>query len=89
MPTISMFYGVIIYMFSFDDRKHHVPHIHAHYGDASAVVAIESGKVLIGSLPGRKMKLVQAWLEIHQEELMADWRLAVEGQTIFQIEPLR
>jgi hypothetical protein len=35
------------------------------------------------------MKLVQAWIEIHQEELMKDWHLAVNGQAIFRIEPLR
>ena len=43
MPAISMFYGVIIYMFFFDDKKHHRPHIHAHYGDESTVMAIEDG----------------------------------------------
>jgi hypothetical protein len=35
------------------------------------------------------MKLVQAWIEIHREELLADWQLAVEGQQPFKIEPLR
>ncbi len=35
------------------------------------------------------MKLVQAWIEIHQEELMADWELATEGETIFKIDPLK
>ncbi len=35
------------------------------------------------------MKLVRAWIEIHQEELMADWQLAVEGQRVFTIDPLR
>ncbi len=35
------------------------------------------------------MKLVQAWLEIHRDALMADWQLAVEGQPVFTIEPLR
>lgn len=89
MPTISMFYGIIIYMFFFDDKKHHRPHIHAHYAEESAVIAIEDGEVLSGSLSKRKMKLVQAWIEIHREELMADWKLSIDGQSIFQIEPLR
>ncbi|MCX5976926.1 MAG: DUF4160 domain-containing protein [Coprothermobacterota bacterium] len=35
------------------------------------------------------MKAVAAWIEIHQEELIADWDLASEGQSIFKIEPLR
>ena len=40
-------------------------------------------------MPNKKMKLIQAWIEIHQEELMADWKLAVEGQQPYKIEPLR
>jgi len=35
------------------------------------------------------MKLVQAWMEIHREELLADWELAAQGQPVFKIEPLR
>ena len=89
MPTISMFYGIIIYMFFFDDKKHHHPHIHANYGENDAVIKITDGKVLSGELPKSKMKLVQAWLEIHKDELLADWKLAIEGQQVFKIEPLK
>ncbi len=89
MPTLSMFYGIIIYMFHFDDKKHHLPHIHAHYGEQSAVIEISSGEVLGGELPKNKMKLVQAWVEIHKEELTANWNLALEGQPLFKIEPLK
>jgi hypothetical protein len=89
MPVISMFYGIIIQMYFFDSRQHHVPHFHAKYQDSSAVIAVESGEVLEGALPPGKMKLVAAWLEIHRDDLMADWRLAVEGEQVFQIEPLR
>jgi len=35
------------------------------------------------------MKLVLAWIEIHKDELMANWKLAVDGQTIFKIEALK
>ena len=89
MPTISMFYGIIIYMFFFDDRKHHLPHIHANYGEHDVVLSIADGEVLGGELPKNKMKLVQAWIEIHREELMADWKLAIEGQKPFRIDPLK
>lgn len=89
MPVISMFYGIIILMFYFDDRKHHLPHIHAQYGEYEAMVAIDDGNVLEGDLPKSKMKLVQAWLEIHRDELLADWQLAVSGQQLFKIEPLK
>jgi hypothetical protein len=89
MPVISMFYGVIVLMYYFDNRKHHQPHIHAQYSDEEAVISIPDGNVIEGSLRRAKLKLVQAWIEIHQEELMEDWELAVSGQQLFKIEPLR
>jgi hypothetical protein len=45
--------------------------------------------VIEGSLRANKLKLVQAWIEIHQEELLADWELAINGQPLFKIEPLK
>ncbi len=62
MPTISMFYGILIMMYFYDNKKHSLPHIHAEYGDDSATIAIEDGAILGGSLPTAKMKLVQAWM---------------------------
>ncbi len=89
MPVISMFYGVIVLMYYFDNRQHHLPHIHVQYGDEEVILAIPSGEIIEGSLRSAKMKLVQAWIEIHREELMANWQLAVNGQSVFKIEPLR
>jgi hypothetical protein len=89
MPVISMFYGIIIQMFFFDIKQHNLPHIHAKYQNFSAVIAIESGDVLEGKIPPNKLKLVSAWIEIHREDLMADWELAVEGEQVFPIDPLR
>ena len=89
MPVISMFYGIIVLMYYFDNKKHHQPHIHVEYSGEEAVVSIPDGGVMEGSLRSAKLKLVQAWIEIHQDELMADWRLAVSGQPVFRIEPLK
>ena len=89
MPVISMFYGIIILMFYFDNKKHHRPHIHAQYGEHEVVIAIDDGEVLEGNLPKAKRRLVHAWIEIHRDELLADWKLALEGQQLFKIEPLR
>lgn len=89
MPVISMFYGIVIRMFFFDTDRHKAPHIHVQYAEQTAVLSIPEGIVLEGEIKTAKLKLVQAWIEIHQEELMADWQLAVEGQSIFKIEPLR
>ena len=42
-----------------------------------------------GELPKSRMKLVQAWIEIHKDELIADWRLAAKGLQLSKIEPLK
>ncbi len=89
MPSISMFYGVIIYMYFFDNKKHNQPHLHAEYGEHSIVLSIPDGTMLNGSLPAKQLKMVQAWIAIHEEELMADWKLAIQGQELFRIDPLK
>lgn len=89
MPVISMFYGIIIRMYAYDTHEHKHPHIHVQFAEQSAVLRIPDGEVLAGSLKPAKLKLVLAWLEIHQEEVMADWKLAASGEQVFQIEPLR
>jgi hypothetical protein len=89
MPSISMFYGIIIYMYFFDDERHKLPHIHAKYQGAEASFSIVDGVVLGGGIPPSKSKLVQAWIEIHRDALLADWELAVNGEKPFPIEPLR
>ena len=53
------------------------------------IVSIPEGSVLDGNIPPAKMKLLQAWIEIHKEELMADWELAVSGEHPYKIEPSR
>jgi len=88
MPTLSMFYGIIIRMFMEKGGKHNEPHIHAMYGGQNVVVSID-GEVIEGSLPTNKMKLLLAWIEIHQEELQANWQLLLDGEPFFKIEPLK
>jgi hypothetical protein len=84
-----MFYGLIISMYFMDRKRHKRPHIHVRYQGREAVFSIVEGRLLEGELPPNKVRLVQAWIEIHQEELIADWSLAVEGQPVFKIDPLR
>lgn len=89
MPTISMFYGLIVMMYYLDDERHHLPHVHVKFQDQQASFSIVDAALLAGKLPVAKVRLVQAWIEIHRESLMADWDLAVTGQKPFPIEPLR
>ena len=88
MPTISMFYGILIRMFFRDTDRHHTPHIHADCQGKVAVYSILDGSLLAGDLPPHKHKLVVAWVEIHRDNLLADWELAVQGKKLFSIKGL-
>lgn len=89
MPAISMFYGLIVYMYFMDNKQQKLPHIHVRYQSEEVIVSIPDGNVLDGSIPNAKMKLLQAWIELHNDELLANWALAVEGESPYKIEPLR
>jgi hypothetical protein len=89
MPTISMFYGILVLMFFRDNIRHHLPHINVRYQSDEATVSIEEGNVLDGNLQPKQLKMVQAWIEIHKEELIVDWELAVNGDEPFRIAPLQ
>ena len=82
-----MFYGVVIYIYFFDNKKHNKPHIHVKYAGSEVVLGLPDGEIMEGSIPNNKMKLVEAWIEIHKEDLLANWELAVNGQEVFKIEP--
>ncbi len=88
MPTISMFMGIIIRMYC-GKSEHNPPHIHVYYQDAKARFDIVSGDLIDGTFPPRQTRLVQAWIELRKEELLADWALASNGELPFKIEPLR
>lgn len=88
MPTLSMFFGIIIRMFMEEQTKHNLPHIHAEYGEYNAVFDLDGNK-LEGELPKKKERLVEAWIEIHREDLMADWKLVQNGDQYFKIAPLQ
>lgn len=88
MPTISMFYGILVYMYFNDNERHGKPHIHVRYQNSKAVVSIPEGDVLAGALPPAKMRLLLAWIELRKDELMADWELAVNGEEPYKIKPL-
>lgn len=88
MPTLSMFYGIIIRMYC-SPKEHNPPHIHAYYNDATAIINISTCELTDGIFPTKQLKLVTAWAEIHKEELLADWELAMNGEHPFKIDPLK
>ena len=56
-------------------------HFHAYYQDYAAVFSIGPVELLAGTIPQRQQRLVEAWAELHQEELLADWELLRNGVT--------
>ena len=83
-----MFFGIIIRMY-YAPKEHNPPHIHAIYQGDEAVLRISDGEITEGKLPNKQIKLVQAWIEIHKDELFADWELAIAGEQPYRIAPLQ
>jgi hypothetical protein len=89
MPTISMFYGILVMMYFRDNQRHHLPHIHVRYQGEEVAISLEDGSLLEGTLPPRQLKMIQVWIDLHQEELKLNWELAVNGEEPFRIAPLQ
>ena len=50
--------------------------------------SIIDGDLLAGKMPPNKQKIIVAWIEIHNEDLLADWELAKKGKMPFKIKGL-
>lgn len=88
MPVLSMFYGIIIRMYAERGGQHNRPHLHAAFSGQEVVVDL-NGEVIEGGMPKGKMKLLLAWMEIHRDELEANWKLLCDNEPAFKIEPLK
>jgi uncharacterized protein DUF4160 len=89
VPEICRFFGIVIRMFVEPGAPHHRPHFHAYYQDASAAYAIDSIECIGGSLSRTQSRLVEAWAELHREELLKDWELLQSGHPPIKIAPLQ
>ena len=89
MPEISRFFGIIVRMFAEPETPHHRPHFHAYYQNQAAVIGIDTIEVIGGSLSQRETRLVEAWTELHQGELLENWERLQSGQLPYKIAPLR
>lgn len=88
MPEISRFFGIIIRMFLEAGEPHSVAHFHAYYGDFVAVFGITPVQLIAGELPNRQRRLVEAWAELHTQELIDDWVLLQSARAPAAIKPL-
>ena len=88
MPRLSEFFGIVISMYYGDVGPHSAPHFHARYGEFRASVSIPDAEILAGHLPRRQRRFVQAWAELHADELERAWARAVQGEIPTSIDPL-
>ena len=89
MPELSRFLGIVIRMFAEVGAPHHVAHFHAYYQGEVGIFSIDPVGLIAGSLPQRQLRFVEAWAELHQTELQADWQRLQEGLKAVPIAPLR
>ena len=85
MPSLSTFYGIIIWMFYND---HHPPHFHVEYGEFKAEISIETLDILAGDIPRRSFTMVLEWAVLHRKELLEDWELCRNKLQPKKIDPL-
>ena len=64
MPTIALFYGIIIQMY-FLSSEHNPPYIHAIYNDHMATYSLIDMTKINGDLPIKAEKLVLEWMKLH------------------------
>lgn len=88
VPEIARFFGIIIRMYVEAGGPHHRPHFHAYYQQEVAIYGLDSIDLIAGSLPQRQRRFVEAWAELHEEELRANWERLQEGRAPRKIEPL-
>jgi hypothetical protein len=86
VPTISRFLGITTAKF-FDD--HGPTNFHARHADERAMVRVDTLDVIASDLGRRHPRVVLAWAELHQVELLENWRRARAGETLHEIQPLQ
>lgn len=86
VPTISRFFGLTVAIISTTTRH---PHFHVRHAEGAAKIRIDVVEVIDSSLPTRQLRIALAWAELHQFELLENWRRARAGETLKEIDPLR
>jgi hypothetical protein len=86
MPRISFFYGIGIWMY-WNEGAHMRPHFHARCAGHQASVSLD-GEIIVGWLPTRALRMVREWAALHEDELQANWRRALDGEALNNIDAL-
>ena len=86
--VLSLFYGIVIRL-KRNPKSTSQPHIHADFQGATARITLEPCEITQSNLPEKQARLVLAWVEIHKDDLLANWQLVQHGQTPVVIDGLK
>lgn len=89
IKTISAFYGLVMAFAASKNKRTVEPYAIVLYQGRDAGIGIQSNELLYGYLPDDKRLLASAWIEIHKEELLANWHSGRITGEYFKVEPLR
>jgi hypothetical protein len=89
MPEISRFFGIIIRMYMEAGSPHNHPHLHAYYQNAVGIYRVDQIEMIEGNLAKREQRLVEAWIVLHQNELLENWERLQSGEPPLKIAPLK
>lgn len=85
MPSIAEFLGMVIYMYW---DEHPPAHFHVRFGDMWGAIDIQTGELVDGALPRKKLKKIEEWRRLHKDELLANWNLVAKRISPNKVEPL-
>ena len=91
MATLSLFYGILIFMRPELNERHHRAHIHARYQGKSASFDVVSREMLAtgkDGFPNDQANMVKSWIAIHEQDLLANWNLLNTTGEYFKVAPL-
>ena len=83
MPVIGRFFEIVILMYA---KDHGILHIHAKYQNHEAAFSVETSNMIVGEMPTKQRKLVEAWIELHREDIIKNHELIMQGKKVNVIE---
>ena len=85
MPTVSIFFGIIIRMFFKDHRP---PHFHAEHQGEKATFDF-NGKIIAGNISSKTaLRLIKRWAIENKKDLKENWINVELGKPLNIIKPL-
>lgn len=89
IKPVSAFYGLVVAYAATKNKQSVAPYVIVIHEGRDSGVALLDNHLIYGYLPQGKLLLTNAWIEIHKEELLANWHSGRLTGEYFKVEPLR